>query len=147
MSLLFRGIVILIVGLAVALQAHSSWAADKPNIVLIMADDMGNADLGYRGSKIKTPNIDALAQGGAKLESYYGLPLCTPARAALLTGRHPMRHGLQTFVIFPGHKYGLPTDERTLPQALKEAGYTTGMVGKWHLGHADKKYWPQSRGV
>ena len=120
--------------------------ADQPNIVVILADDLGNADLGYRGSKIKTPNIDALAKGGVRLESYYGLPLCTPARAALMTGRYPMRHGLQTLVIFPSHKYGLPTDERTLPQALKEVGYSTNMVGKWHLGHADKKFWPQNRG-
>jgi len=120
--------------------------AAKPNIVVIMADDLGNADLGYRGSDIKTPNIDSLAQGGVKLESYYGLPLCTPARAALMTGRYPMRHGLQTFVIFPGHTYGLPTDEMTLAQALKQAGYKTAMVGKWHLGHAYRKYWPQSRG-
>lgn len=121
-------------------------AADQPNIVLILADDLGNADLGYRGSKINTPNIDALAKGGARLESYYGLPLCSPARAALMTGRYPMRHGLQTLVIFPSHRYGLPTDERALPQALKEAGYGTYMVGKWHLGHADKKFWPNQRG-
>ena len=63
-----------------------------------------------------------------------------------MTGRYPIRHGLQTLVIFPSHGYGLPTDERTLPQALKEAGYQTYMVGKWHLGHADQKYWPQNRG-
>jgi arylsulfatase A-like enzyme len=126
--------------------SRDAWAADKPNIVIILADDLGNADLGYRGSKIKTPNIDILAKGGVRLESYYGLPLCTPARAALLTGRYPMRHGLQTLVIFPSHKYGLPADEKTLPQALKEIGYSTYMVGKWHLGHADKKYWPNSRG-
>ena len=63
-----------------------------------------------------------------------------------MTGRYAMRYGLQTLVIFPSHTYGLPTDERTLPQALKEAGYQTAMVGKWHLGHADKKYWPQNRG-
>jgi arylsulfatase A-like enzyme len=120
--------------------------AEKPNIVVILADDLGNADLGYRGSKIKTPNLDTLAKGGTRLESYYGLPLCSPARAALMTGRYPMRHGLQTLVIFPSHKYGLPTDEKTLPQALKEVGYSTYMVGKWHLGHADKKFWPQNRG-
>jgi len=120
--------------------------AEKPNIVFILADDLGNADLGYRGSKIRTPNIDALAKSGVSLESYYGMQLCTPARAALMTGRYPMRYGLQTAVIFPGHTYGLPTDETTLPQALKAAGYTTAMVGKWHLGHADRKYWPQSRG-
>ncbi len=121
-------------------------AAEKPNIVIIVADDLGNADLGYRGSDIRTPNIDALARGGVRLESYYGLPVCTPARAALMTGRYPMRYGLQTLVIFPDHKYGLPTDEKTLPQALKEVGYQTAMVGKWHLGHADRKFWPQNRG-
>jgi len=121
-------------------------AADKPNIIVILADDLGNADLGYRGSRIRTPNLDQLAHAGVRLESYYGQQLCTPARAALLTGRYPMRHGLQTFVIFPSHAYGLPTDEVTLPQALKHAGYSTWMVGKWHLGHADRKYWPQNRG-
>lgn len=121
-------------------------AADRPNFVVILADDLGNADLGYRGSKIRTPNIDNLARTGVRLESYYGLPLCTPARAALMTGRYPMRHGLQTLVIFPSHTYGLPTDEKTLPQALKEVGYDTYMCGKWHLGHAHRKYWPQNRG-
>ena len=118
----------------------------KPNIVVILADDLGNADLGYRGSDIKTPNIDKLANEGVRLESFYGMPVCTPARAELMTGRYAMRYGLQTLVIFPSHTYGLPTDERTLPQALKEAGYQTAMVGKWHLGHADKKFWPQNRG-
>ena len=118
----------------------------RPNIIVILADDLGNADLGYRGSDIKTPNIDKLAKEGVQLESFHGMPVCTPARAALMTGRYPMRYGLQTLVIFPSHGYGLPTDEWTLPQALKEAGYQTSMVGKWHLGHADKKYWPQNRG-
>jgi arylsulfatase A-like enzyme len=118
----------------------------RPNIIVILADDLGNADLGYRGSDIRTPNIDALAKAGVQLESFRGMPVCTPARAALMTGRYPMRYGLQTLVIFPNHRYGLPTDERTLPQALREAGYNTAMVGKWHLGHADKKYWPQNRG-
>lgn len=132
--------------LALLLTAAVAHAADKPNIVVILADYLGNADLGYRGSTIRTPNLDALAQGGVRLESYYGQQLCTPARAGLMTGRYPMRYGLQSFVILPGHTYGLPTDETTLPQALKQAGYTTAMVGKWHLGHADRKYWPQNRG-
>ena len=118
----------------------------RPNIVIILADDLGNADLGYRGSDIKTPNIDKLASDGVRLESFYGMPVCTPSRAELMTGRYAMRYGLQTLVIFPSHSYGLPTDERTLPQALKEVGYETEMVGKWHLGHADKKFWPQNRG-
>ena len=120
--------------------------ATKPNIVIILADDLGNADLGYRGSDIKTPNIDQLANDGVRLESFYGMPVCTPSRAELMTGRYAMRYGLQTLVIFPSHTFGLPTDERTLPQALKDVGYETDMVGKWHLGHADRKYWPQNRG-
>jgi arylsulfatase A-like enzyme len=130
------------------LAGAPAYAAEnkQPNIIVILADDLGNADLGYRGSDIRTPNIDALAKGGVQLESFHGMPVCTPARAALMTGRYPMRYGLQTLVIFPNHSYGLPTDERTLPQALKEAGYNTAMVGKWHLGHADKKFWPQNRG-
>ena len=118
----------------------------RPNIIFIMGDDVGNADLGYRGHEIRTPNIDKLATEGVRLEDFYGMPVCTPSRAQLMTGRYAMRYGLQTLVIFPSHTYGLATDERTLPQALKEAGYKTLMVGKWHLGHADRKYWPQNRG-
>ena len=143
---MYKMIMPLAIALALLVICGHTQAADKPNIIVIMADDLGNADLGYRGSEIKTPNIDELALQGVRLESYYGLPVCTPARAALMTGRYPMRYGLQTLVIFPGHKYGLSTDEKTLPEALKEVGYRTAMVGKWHLGHADKKYWPQNRG-
>lgn len=136
-----------LVGLFCLLRFGVVYAADpKPNIVFIMADDLGFADLGYRGSQIKTPNIDKLANEGVRMDSFYGEPVCTPSRAALMTGRYPMRYGLQTLVIFPSHTYGLPTDERTLPQALKDAGYRTLMTGKWHLGHANQKYWPQNRG-
>ena len=132
--------------LAQAQQTPAGPAKRQPNIVVILTDDLGNADLGYRGSDIKTPNIDALAAGGVRLESFYGMPASTPARAALMTGRYPIRYGLQTLAISPSQTYGLPTEERTLAQALKEAGYRTAMVGKWHLGHADQKYWPQNRG-
>lgn len=126
--------------------AEAQAPASRPNIIFFMADDLGNADLGYRGRQINTPNIDKLATEGVRLEDFYGMPVCTPSRAQLMTGRYAMRYGLQTLVIFPSHTYGLATDERTLPQALKEAGYKTLMVGKWHLGHADRKYWPQNRG-
>jgi len=121
-------------------------ADPKPNIVFIVADDLGFADVGPRGSAIKTPNIDKLATEGVRMDTFYGEPVCTPSRAALMTGWYSMRYGLQTLVIFPSHTFGLPMDERTLPQALKDAGYRTLMTGKWHLGHADKKYWPQNRG-
>ncbi len=118
----------------------------KPNIVYIVADDLGWKDVGFHGSDIQTPNIDKLAGEGARLEQYYAQPMCTPTRAALMTGRYPFRYGLQTAVILSGHTYGLPTDERLLPQALKQAGYETAIIGKWHLGHADRRYWPKQRG-
>jgi arylsulfatase A-like enzyme len=122
-------------------------AADrKPNIVYIVADDLGWKDVGFHGSDIKTPNLDQLAAGGARLEQFYAEPMCTPTRAALMTGRYPFRYGLQTLVIPAAGTYGLPTDEWLLPQALKDVGYETAIVGKWHLGHADPKFWPRQRG-
>ena len=127
-------------------EAAERGAAARPNIVYIVADDLGWKDVGFHGSDIKTPHIDRLAQEGARLEQFYVQPMCTPTRAALMTGRYPFRYGLQTLVIPTPGKYGLPTDEWLLPQALKEAGYRTVMVGKWHLGHADRKYWPRQRG-
>jgi arylsulfatase A-like enzyme len=132
----------LLAGSLASLNTLAYGQTTKPNIVIILADDLGNADLGYHGSDIKTPNIDKLATAGVRAEAFYGMPVCTPSRAELMTGRYAMRYGLQTLVIFPSHTFGLPTDERTLPQALKDAGYQTAMVGKWHLGHADRKFWP-----
>ncbi|RBP12898.1 arylsulfatase A-like enzyme [Roseiarcus fermentans] len=117
----------------------------KPNIVVIISDDQGWKDVGFHGSDIKTPNIDALAAGGARLEQFYAQPMCSPTRAALMTGRYPFRYGLQ-IAIPSAHTYGLSTDERLLPQALKQAGYETDLIGKWHLGHADTKFWPLNRG-
>ncbi len=121
-------------------------APPRPHIVYIVADDLGWKDVGYHGSDIRTPHLDKLANEGARLEQFYVQPMCTPTRAALLTGRYPCRYGLQTLVIPTPSKYGLPTDELLLPQALKGAGYKTVMVGKWHLGHADRKFWPRQRG-
>ena len=121
--------------------------ADRPNIVHIVADDLGWKDVGFNGcSDIKTPNIDKLAAGGARFEQFYAQPMCTPTRACLMTGRYPFRYGLQTAVIPSVSEYGLDTTEWLLPQCLKEAGYSTAIIGKWHLGHADKKYWPRQRG-
>ena len=131
---------------ALAPTTPAARAATKPNIVCIVADDLGWKDVGFHGSDIQTPNLDKLAAAGARLEQYYVQPMCTPTRACLMTGRYPFRYGLQTAVILSTHTYGLPTDEWMLPQALKEAGYRTAIVGKWHLGHADKKYWPRQRG-
>ena len=119
----------------------------KPNIIHIVADDLGWRDVGFNGcADIRTPNLDALASGGAKLTQFYAQPMCTPTRAALMTGRYPFRYGLQTIVIPGPAGYGLDTEEFLMPQCLKEAGYTTAIIGKWHLGHADFKYWPRQRG-
>lgn len=122
-------------------------AGTQPNIVHIVADDLGWKDVGFNGATdIKTPNLDALATGGAKFTQFYVQPMCTPTRAALLTGRYPFRYGLQTIVIPGPAGYGLDLSEFLLPQCLKAAGYQTAIIGKWHLGHADPKYWPKQRG-
>ena len=119
----------------------------RPNILFILADDLGYADVGFNGGReIKTPNLDKLAAAGARLEQFYVQPVCSPTRAALMTGRYPMRHGLQVGVVRPWAQYGLPLAERTLPQALKEAGYATAIAGKWHLGHFERAYLPTARG-
>ena len=109
-------------------------AANQPNIVYNGATDL------------KTPNLDKLAASGAKFSQFYAQPMCTPTRAALMTGRYPFRYGLQTIVIPTAAGYGLDRTEWLMPQCLKEAGYNTAIIGKWHLGHADKKYWPKQRG-
>jgi arylsulfatase A-like enzyme len=138
-------------GLALALTIEAAAAGtvgegSRPNVVLILADDLGWADVGWHGHEIKTPHLDKLAAAGARLEQFYVQPVCSPTRAALMTGRYPMRHGLQVGVVRPWAQYGLPLEERTLPQALKEAGYETAICGKWHLGHFRPAYLPTRRG-
>jgi arylsulfatase A-like enzyme len=102
----------------------------KPNILLIVADDMGWADVGYHGSPIRTPQIDRLAKQGVVLEQHYVAPVCTPTRAALLTGRYWSRFGNTT----PSNERVLPWETWTLACALNQVGYTTYISGKWHLG-------------
>ena len=122
-----------------------------PNIVLIIADDLGYHDLACYGSKsIKTPHIDALARGGMTFtDAYVTAPVCSPSRAGLLTGRYQQRFGYE-FNTGPARPetletIGLPLTERTLADALSTAGYATGLVGKWHLGAAPK-FHPLNRG-
>jgi arylsulfatase A-like enzyme len=140
---------LLLLAATVVLPATGLRAADapRPNIVFLLADDLGSADVGFNGSKdIRTPNLDRLAASGARLAQFYVQPVCSPTRAALMTGRYPMRHGLQVGVVRPWAQYGLPLQERLLPQALRDAGYTTAIVGKWHLGHFSPEYLPTRRG-
>lgn len=127
-------------------SVHAETAA-RPNIVVILADDLGYADVGFTGGKtIKTPHLDRLAAAGARLDQYYVQPLCSPTRAALLTGRYPMRYGMQVGVLLPWEQRNVPFEERLLPQALKEVGYTTAITGKWHLGHHSRACLPTKRG-
>jgi arylsulfatase A-like enzyme len=121
-------------------------AAEKPHIVYIMADDLGWKDPGFRGGNAQTPNLDKLAGAATSLNQFYVQPYSTQTRAALLTGRYPMRYGLQTQSILPSSQFGLAPDERTLAQALKQAGYRTAFIGKWQLGHSKAEYWPTKRG-
>ena len=118
----------------------------SPNIVYIMADDLGWKDLGFHGSDIHTPVLDVLAKSGMQFDEFYAQPMCTPSRAAFLTGRYPLRYGLQSGVIPSAGGYGLAADEYLLPQLLKDNGYETALVGKWHLGHGKTEYWPRQRG-
>ena len=121
----------------------SKSVADKPNIVIIFADDLGYGDLGCFGHPtINTPNLDRMAAEGMKLTQFYSAAcVCTPSRAALMTGRLPIRNGMcgkRRSVLFPDSPGGLPASEITIAEALKSAGYATACVGKWHLGHLPK---------
>jgi len=121
--------------------------AGKPNIVIIVADDLGWNDVGYHGSDIKTPNIDRIASEGVELDRFYVCPICSPTRAGLMTGRWPLRFGIMRAVIPPWRKYGLPDEEETLATMLGKAGYRRrACVGKWHLGHSHRGYHPLNRG-
>lgn len=120
-------------------------AARAPNVIVIFADDLGYGDLGCYGSAIPTPNIDGMAQEGIRLTRFYSAsPVCSPSRAALLTGRYPVRTGVVN-VLMPNSTNGLQDTERTIPKILKERGYRTSCIGKWHLGSA-KEFMPDRHG-
>jgi arylsulfatase A len=136
--------------MVIALAAAPVAAADQPNIVIIFCDDMGYGDLGcYGHPTIRTPNIDRMAAEGMKFTSFYAAAeVCTPSRAALLTGRLPPRSGMCSDtrrVLFPDSAGGLPASEVTIAAALKAKGYSTACVGKWHLGHLPQ-YLPMKHG-
>ncbi len=131
--------------------------AQRPNIILIMSDDMGFSDLGCYGGEIQTPNLDQLAQTGIRFTQFYNTARCCPTRASLMTGLYPHQTGIghmtntpENNVAFdvglPGYRGFLNKNSVTIAEVLKEAGYSTLMTGKWHLGMEDKALWPLQRG-
>jgi arylsulfatase B len=124
----------------------SSLAAERPNVIVMVADDLGWNDVGFHGGDIDTPSLDRLAAEGVELNRFYTTPICSPTRAALMTGRDPIRFGIVYGVIFPWDTIGVHPGEHFMPQSFQTAGYQTAMVGKWHLGHAQMTYHPNERG-
>ena len=122
-------------------------AAKQPNIVIVVADDLGWADVGFHSDRIPTPHLDRIAREGVELDHFYVFPMCSPTRAGLMSGRYPIRFGMARAVIPPWRNFGLDPSEVTLPEALAKVGYKQrGVFGKWHLGHNNTKWHPDNQG-
>lgn len=118
----------------------------KPNIVLVIADDLGWNDVGWKNREIHTPNLDRLARHGVILENSYVQPACSPSRSAIYTGKYPYRLGMQYSVVLVNEPKAVPVNETLLPQLMKKGGYKTHLVGKWHIGHCSADMIPTARG-
>lgn len=127
----------------------SAWSAgaEKPNIIIILADDLGWGDLGFHGSEIMTPNLDRLSEEGVLLSRFYVAPICSPTRAGLMSGMYPSRFGIRENVIPPWRDYGLDPSNTIIPEFLGQNGYPNrAIIGKWHLGHSRPAYYPLNNG-
>ena len=132
---------------SLTLVACSKVTSEKPNVVIILADDLGWGDVSFHGSTIKTPNIDRLASEGIEMDRFYAAPISSPSRAGLMTGRYPSRFGFREAVIPPWREDGLDENECTIADVLGENGYSNrAIIGKWHLGHTRKAHYPLNRG-
>ncbi|QDT06503.1 Arylsulfatase [Rubripirellula lacrimiformis] len=140
--------------LGAAILGTTAMAAERPNIVIVLVDDMGYSDVGCYGGEIETPNIDGLAENGLRFTQFYNSGRCCPTRASLMTGLHPHQVGIGHMTAPPGQPLGitgpyqgyLNNDCVTIAQVLKSSGYHTMMTGKWHLGIENKSEWPLQRG-
>ncbi|HSI65730.1 MAG TPA: sulfatase-like hydrolase/transferase, partial [Candidatus Saccharimonadia bacterium] len=142
--------------LSVLLVTYPVVAASKPDIIVILSDDMGFSDIGCYGSEIETPNLDALAKGGLKFTQFYNTARCCPTRASLLTGLYPHQAGIGHMMEdkgLDGYRGELSRNGVTMAEAVRPAGYRTYAVGKWHVtkkvnpeGDAEKNNWPLQRG-
>ena len=133
--------------LLIAIALASIAVAAPPNIVLIVADDQGWNDVGYHGAEFPTPNIDRIAKEGVELDRFYVTPICSPTRVGLLTGRYPIRAGLQRITVKRWGTRAIPDSDLLISQGLAKAGYKTrAMVGKWHVGWSQRAHHPMSRG-
>lgn len=119
--------------------------ASAPNVILLVADDLGWRDVGFHQGEVETPHLDGLAAGGVVLDRFYVQPICSPTRASVMTGKSSARLGLYRPLSKLDQK-GIPMEEEILPAFFSAAGYQTFMVGKWHLGHAEKRFFPHARG-
>ena len=136
----------LVLALCGFFAASPTFAAEKaPNIIIILADDMGWNDVGYHGSEISTPHIDQMAAEGLELDRFYAQPTCSPTRAALLSGKSSQALGLYS-PLSKLNPTGLPLSEKLMPEYFRDAGYQTFMAGKWHLGFHEPAYRPMARG-
>ena len=143
----FCSTLLLVTVLGLAKRVDAIEAKAKPNVIIIVADDLGWADVGFHSDRIHTPNIDRIAREGVELDQFYVFPMCSPTRAGLMTGRYPIRFGMARAVIPPWRHFGLDPAELTLPEALGKLGYAQrGIFGKWHLGHNDTKWHPNNQG-
>jgi arylsulfatase A-like enzyme len=133
----------ILASLLLGLVSITTQAAEKPNVILIMCDDLGWGDVGFNGNKtIRTPHLDAMAKAGLKFNRFYAAaPVCSPTRGSCVTGRHPYRYGIP--FANSGH---MKPEELTLAELLKKQGYTTGHFGKWHLGTLTKTVKDANRG-
>ena len=142
----FNFINYLLAPVMVIIVSMSATAQTKPNIVFVLADDLGWHNTGFHGSDIPTPNLDSLAAASVRLENFHVNPMCTPTRASFITGRPAHRLGLSNDVLAPWSISGLPQKDITIAQKLKGFGYRTALIGKWHLGHSEVSQRPMAKG-